>query len=142
MSAGLETVRLNRSLRFRPIAFTSSSSWGRAAIGRGRAKRLSVSAPAWSIVHRLYPDLFDRDVPNPWRGVTKDRRAKAIKPRRVRKSMCLPTWQLTRVTLRWELRPLSVSNGCSGRKMYSPGSSVEPITEGARSRRPFESSRN
>jgi hypothetical protein len=51
----------------------------------------------------------------------------------------LPTWQLMRVTLRWELRPLSVSNGCSGRKMYSPGSSVGPITEGARSRRPFGS---
>jgi hypothetical protein len=31
-------------------------------------------------VRRLYPDVFDRDVPNPRRGVTKNRRTKAVKP--------------------------------------------------------------
>jgi hypothetical protein len=31
-------------------------------------------------VHRLYLDAFNSDVPNPWRGVTKNRRTKAIKP--------------------------------------------------------------
>jgi hypothetical protein len=33
-------------------------------------KVVGLCARAWSVVHRLYPDLFDRDVPNPWRGVT------------------------------------------------------------------------
>jgi hypothetical protein len=27
-----------------------------------------------------FPQAFDRDIPNPWRGVTKNRRVKAIKP--------------------------------------------------------------
>ena len=31
-------------------------------------------------MHRLYPNVFDRDVPNPWQGVTENRRAKATKP--------------------------------------------------------------
>jgi hypothetical protein len=43
-------------------------------------KVVRLCARAWSVVHRLYPDLFNRDVPNPWRGVTKKRRTKAIKP--------------------------------------------------------------
>ena len=43
-------------------------------------KVVGLCARAWKVVHRLYPDLFDRDVPNPWRGVTKKRRAKGIKP--------------------------------------------------------------
>jgi hypothetical protein len=29
---------------------------------------------AWRVVHRLYPREFDRDVPNPWDGVTIQRR--------------------------------------------------------------------
>jgi hypothetical protein len=43
-------------------------------------KLVGLCARAWKVVHRLYPDVFDRDVPNPWRGVTKDRRTKATKP--------------------------------------------------------------
>jgi hypothetical protein len=31
-------------------------------------------------VYRLYPDAFNRDVPNPWQGVTNKNRVKAIKP--------------------------------------------------------------
>jgi hypothetical protein len=38
-------------------------------------KLVGLCARTWSVVHRLFPDVFDRDVPNPWRGVTKDRRA-------------------------------------------------------------------
>lgn len=34
---------------------------------------------AWNVVHRLYPDKFNRDVPNPWMGVTKKRRTMATK---------------------------------------------------------------
>jgi hypothetical protein len=43
-------------------------------------KVVGLCARAWSVVHRLYPRAFDRDIPNPWRGVTKNRRVKAIKP--------------------------------------------------------------
>ena len=43
-------------------------------------KVVGLCARAWSVVHRLYPEAFNQDIPNPWRGVTKNRRAKAIKP--------------------------------------------------------------
>jgi hypothetical protein len=48
--------------------------------GQIREIAADLCARAWQVVHRLYPDAFDRDVPNPWRGVTKDRRTKAVKP--------------------------------------------------------------
>src|SRR5260370_35731577 len=35
---------------------------------------------AWNVVHRLYPDQFNHDVPNPWIGVTKQQRTMATKP--------------------------------------------------------------
>jgi hypothetical protein len=47
---------------------------------RQAEKVIGLCARAWSVVRRLHPELFDRDVPNPWRGVTKNRRAKKIKP--------------------------------------------------------------
>jgi hypothetical protein len=31
-------------------------------------KVVGVCARAWSVVHRLHPDLFNRDLPNPWRS--------------------------------------------------------------------------
>jgi hypothetical protein len=31
-------------------------------------------------VHHLHPEQFNYDVPNPWRGVTQNRRTKATKP--------------------------------------------------------------
>jgi hypothetical protein len=34
---------------------------------------------SWRVVHRLYPREFDRDVPNPWDGVTIKKRTKAKK---------------------------------------------------------------
>jgi hypothetical protein len=43
-------------------------------------KVVGLCARAWKVVHRLYPDVFNSEVPNPWRGVTKDRRVKATKP--------------------------------------------------------------
>jgi hypothetical protein len=42
-------------------------------------KVVGLCARAWSVVHRLYPDIFDAGIPNPWRGVTKNRRTKAVK---------------------------------------------------------------
>jgi hypothetical protein len=43
-------------------------------------KVVGLCARAWSVVHRLYPNIFNKDIPNPWRGVTKNRRTKAAKP--------------------------------------------------------------
>jgi hypothetical protein len=50
-------------------------------------KVVGLCARAWSVVHRLYPDVFDKDVPNPWRGVTKVRRTKATKPAATREQV-------------------------------------------------------
>jgi hypothetical protein len=47
---------------------------------RQAEKVVGLCARAWSVVHRLYPDVFNQDIPNPWRGVTKNRRTKAVKP--------------------------------------------------------------
>ena len=35
---------------------------------------------AWRVVHRLYPDEFDKTIPNPWLGVTLETRVKKKKP--------------------------------------------------------------
>ena len=35
---------------------------------------------AWRVVHRLFPDEFAKDVPNPWLGVTLESRVKKAKP--------------------------------------------------------------
>ena len=35
-------------------------------------KVIALCRRAWRVVHRLYPDQFNSDVPNPWDGVTKD----------------------------------------------------------------------
>jgi hypothetical protein len=50
-------------------------------------KVVGLCARAWSVVHRLYPDVFNQDIPNPWRGVTKNRRTKAIKPAATREQV-------------------------------------------------------
>ena len=42
-------------------------------------KAVTLCRRAWRVVHRLYPDQFDRAIPNPWDGVTKDPRAKKAK---------------------------------------------------------------
>jgi hypothetical protein len=50
-------------------------------------KVISVCRHAWRVVHRLYPDLFDRSVPNPWQGVTKKRRLMKAKPAATREQV-------------------------------------------------------
>jgi hypothetical protein len=42
-------------------------------------KVVALCRAAWRVVHRLYPACFDRDVPNPWDGVTMEQRTKATK---------------------------------------------------------------
>jgi hypothetical protein len=47
---------------------------------RQAEKAVALCRRAWRVVHRLHPGEFDRDVPNPWDGVTIKRRTKARKP--------------------------------------------------------------
>ena len=47
---------------------------------RQAEKVVALCRAAWRVVHRLYPDCFDRLVPNPWAGVTMEQRNKATKP--------------------------------------------------------------
>ena len=47
---------------------------------RQAEKVVALCRRAWRVVHRLHPREFDRDVPNPWDGVTLKRRTKAKKP--------------------------------------------------------------
>lgn len=51
-------------------------------------KVVGLCARAWSVVHRLYPNVFDKNIPNPWRGVTKNRLTKATKPAATREQVC------------------------------------------------------
>jgi hypothetical protein len=46
---------------------------------RQAEKAVALCRRAWRVVHRLYPTVFNRDVPNPWDGVTIKRRVKAKK---------------------------------------------------------------
>jgi hypothetical protein len=55
-------------------------------------KVISVCRHAWRVVHRLYPDLFDKNVPNPWEGVTKKRRILATKPAATREEVYRFAW--------------------------------------------------
>jgi hypothetical protein len=55
-------------------------------------KAVALCRRAWRVVHRLYPDEFDRDVPNPWEGVTKRRRTKGRKPAATRDQVYAFAW--------------------------------------------------
>lgn len=46
---------------------------------RQAEKAVALCRRAWRVVHRLHPGEFDRDLPNPWDGVTIKRRVKAKK---------------------------------------------------------------
>jgi integrase len=43
-------------------------------------KAVALCRKAWKVVRRLYPDEFDNKTPNPWEGVTRERRVKKKKP--------------------------------------------------------------
>ena len=47
---------------------------------RQAEKVVALCRRAWRVVYRLHPSEFDREVPNPWDGVTIKRRTKAKKP--------------------------------------------------------------
>ena len=47
---------------------------------RTAEKVVTLCRKAWRVVHRLYPNEFDKAVPNPWLGVTLKTRVKLVKP--------------------------------------------------------------
>lgn len=55
-------------------------------------KAVALCAKAWDVVHRLYPDEFDRKVPNPWHGVTTRTRTKQKKPAASREQVYQFAW--------------------------------------------------
>jgi hypothetical protein len=55
-------------------------------------KAVALCRRAWRVVHRLQPSQFNRDVPNPWEGVTKQRRTKARKAAVTREQVYTFAW--------------------------------------------------
>jgi len=47
---------------------------------------------AWRVVRRLHPEVFDRDVPNPWVGVATSEWVKTIKPAATRDQVYAFAW--------------------------------------------------
>lgn len=78
---------------------------------------------AWTVVRRLYPDAFNKEVPNPWTGVTTRQRVKKIKPAVDREAVYAFAWQAIEaghpepaaaavVCFEWLQRPENVLAGC------------------------------
>jgi hypothetical protein len=78
---------------------------------------------AWSVVQRLHPDAFNKDVPNPWTGVTMKRRAKKIKAAVDRDTVYEFSWKAIEagypepaaaavICFEWLQRPENVLAGC------------------------------
>ena len=59
-------------------------------------KAVALCRRAWRVVHRLHPTEFNRDVPNPWDGVTRKRRTKARKAAVTRDQVYAFAWGLHR----------------------------------------------
>jgi hypothetical protein len=55
-------------------------------------KAVALCRRAWRVVHRLHPSQFDRAVPNPWEGVTKQRRTKGTKAAATREQVYTFAW--------------------------------------------------
>jgi hypothetical protein len=59
---------------------------------RQAEKVVALCRAAWRVVHRLHPQCFDRDVPNPWDGVTMQHRTKATKAAVTREEVYKFAW--------------------------------------------------
>jgi hypothetical protein len=59
---------------------------------RQAEKVVAICRTAWRVVRRLHPDVFDRDVPNPWEGVAKKRRTKRARPAATRDEVYRFAW--------------------------------------------------
>jgi hypothetical protein len=55
-------------------------------------KAVALCRRAWRVVHRLHPGEFDREIPNPWDGVTRKRRIKKTKAAVTRNQVYAFAW--------------------------------------------------
>lgn len=55
-------------------------------------KAVALCRRAWRVVHRMHPGEFDRQVPNPWDGVTRKRRVKKTKAAVTREQVYAFAW--------------------------------------------------
>jgi len=55
-------------------------------------KAIALCRKAWNVVRRLFPGEFDKQVPNPWDGVTLRRRTKKEKPAATREQVYVFAW--------------------------------------------------
>jgi hypothetical protein len=78
---------------------------------------------AWTVVRRLHPDAFNKDVPNPWTGVTTKRRTKKVKAAIDRDAVYEFAWKAIEagypepaaaavICFEWLQRPENVLAGC------------------------------
>ena len=72
----LATEKLGRSLLSALIRFTDYPCRPRWRATTASRKAVALCRRAWRVVHRSHPNEFSRDVPNPWDGVTLQRRIK------------------------------------------------------------------
>lgn len=91
-------------------------------------KAVALCRRAWRVFHRLYPSQFDRDVPNPWEGVTKHRRTKGVKPAATRDQVYTFAWGCIEHGQPEAPPPSSASNGSSARRMSWRAICVGPTT--------------
>ncbi|WP_092294241.1 hypothetical protein [Bradyrhizobium sp. Ghvi] len=86
-------------------------------------KLIGLCRKAWRVVHRLFPDEFDRDVPNPWTGVTLKVRPKGKKLAVTRDEVYAFAWgaidagypevaATAVICFEWLQRPENVVAGC------------------------------
>ena len=81
-------------------------------------KAVALCRRAWRVVHRLYPSEFDREVPNPWDGVTPKRRIKNKKTAATREQVYKFAWGcVEQGQPEVGRRLLFTLNGCSALKM-------------------------
>jgi hypothetical protein len=78
---------------------------------------------AWSVVRRLHPEAFNKDVPNPWTGVTTKRRVRKVKAAVDRDLVYEFAWKAIEagypepaaaavICFEWLQRPENVLAGC------------------------------
>jgi hypothetical protein len=101
---------------------------------RQAEKAVTLCRRAWSVVHRLFPREFDRDVPNPWSGVTMQRRG----PQLLAMMFMLSRGVQSRGDTPRRLPPrLFATSGFNGPKMYWQASSDGRTTAARNGRAPL-----
>ncbi|MCG6203658.1 hypothetical protein LPW26_03330 [Rhodopseudomonas sp. HC1] len=65
---------------------------GKAKRPRTALKAVVTCRHAWRVVRRLYPDVFDRDTPNPWEGVATSSYVREVKPAATRDEVYTFAW--------------------------------------------------